>query len=54
MSLEILYDVCSLNVNIKRPIITFLENDNIVFHFATMSQCEKGGEVQIWDSAHEN
>ncbi len=41
---KILYDVCGLNGNVKHPIIQFSENDNIFFHLAAMSQCEKGGE----------
>jgi hypothetical protein len=29
----------------------FLENDEIVFHLAGMTQCEQGGEGHIWDSS---
>jgi hypothetical protein len=50
--LKILYIVCSPNGNEKRPSTQFLENDEIVFHLAAMSQCEQEGEGHIWDSAH--
>ncbi len=32
--------------------LNFLENDEIVFHLAAMSQFEQGGEDHIRDSAH--
>jgi hypothetical protein len=49
---KILYVVCSPNGNGKHPSIHFLENDEIVFHLAAMSQCKQGGEGHIWNSAH--
>ncbi len=30
-------------------VLNILENDEIVFHFAAMTQCEQGGGGQIWD-----
>jgi hypothetical protein len=50
--LKVLNVVCSPNSNGKRPRLNFLENDDIVFHLAVMSQCEQGGEGHIWDSAY--
>ncbi len=32
-------------------VLNFLENDEIEFHLAVMSQFEQGGEGHIWDSA---
>ncbi len=50
---KIRYVVCSPNDNDGKHLSTqFLENDEIVFHLAVMSQCEKGGEGHIWDSAY--
>jgi hypothetical protein len=46
--LKILYDVCSLNGNIKCSIIQFLEDDGIVFHLASMNQCEERGVRVIY------
>jgi hypothetical protein len=51
---KILYLVCSMNGNEKRQSTQFLENDEIVFHLAVMTQCEQGGEVRIWGSAYAN
>ncbi len=42
----------SVHGNGKRLSTQFLENDEIFFHLAVMSQCEQGGEGQIWDSAY--
>ncbi len=33
-------------------VLNFLENDEIVFYLAAMTQCEQGGEGHIWDSAY--
>jgi hypothetical protein len=52
--LKILYFVCSPNYNGKCLSTQFLENDEIVFYLAAMSQCEQGGEGHIWDSAHKD
>ncbi len=37
--IKILYIVCSLNGNGKRPSAQLFENDEIVFHLVVMSQC---------------
>jgi hypothetical protein len=49
---KILYVFCCPSGNGKCPSTKFLENDEIVFHLAVMSQCEQGGEGHIWDSAY--
>jgi hypothetical protein len=47
--------VCMLSVartateNVR--VLNFLENNEIVFHLAAMTQCEQGGEGHIWDSS---
>ncbi len=33
-------------------VLSLLENDEIVFPLAAMSQSEQGGECHIWDSAY--
>jgi hypothetical protein len=33
-------------------VLNFVENDEIVFHLAAMSQCEQGSEGHTGDSAH--
>jgi hypothetical protein len=50
--LKILNVVCSPNWNGKGLRLNFLENDDIVFNLAAMSQCEQGGEGHIWNSAY--
>jgi hypothetical protein len=45
--LKILYVVCGLNGNGKLLSTQFLENDEVAFHLAAMSQCEQGGEGHI-------
>jgi hypothetical protein len=41
--LKILNIICCPNGYGKRLSTQFLENDEIVFHLAAMSQCEQGG-----------
>jgi hypothetical protein len=43
MFLKVLYIACRPNGNGKRPVASFLEKDEIVFHMAAFSQCEGGG-----------
>jgi hypothetical protein len=40
--LNVLYDDCSLNSNIKCWATSFLEKDQIDFHLVAISQCEGG------------
>ncbi len=32
-------------------VLNFLEDDEIVFHLAAITQCEQGGGGHIWDSS---
>jgi hypothetical protein len=55
LSESVLKKFCTLSVarmateNIR--VLNFLENDEIAFHLAAMTQCEQGGEGHIWDSS---
>ncbi len=49
--IKVMYIVCSPNGNKKHLSTQFLENDEIIFHLAAMSQCEQEGEGHIWDTA---
>jgi hypothetical protein len=53
MFLKILYKVSGWNCNVKCLSTQFLEKDEIVYHWAAMSQRGRWeSEGHIWDSAH--